>query len=45
MKGGPVNDDTTNDTGWADWPESDLDIDDDAFAEAIAKGRELAEAA
>lgn len=34
---------------WSDdtveWPESDLDIDDDAFADAIAKGRELPEAA
>ena len=26
---------------WAEWPESELDIDDEAFAEAIAKGREL----
>ena len=29
----------------AEWPESELDIDDDDFAEAIAKGRELPEAA
>ena len=30
---------------WADWPESELDVDDEAFAAAIAKGRELEEAA
>lgn len=29
----------------AEWPESELDIDDEAFAAAIAKGRELSEAA
>ncbi|MEM8707217.1 MAG: hypothetical protein AAGE98_12220 [Actinomycetota bacterium] len=30
---------------WVEWPESDLDIDDEAFAAAIAKGRELPQAA
>ncbi|MEM9203845.1 MAG: hypothetical protein AAGC53_19555 [Actinomycetota bacterium] len=25
---------------WAEWPDSDLDIDDDEFAAAIAQGRE-----
>ena len=30
---------------WAEWPESELDVDDEAFAAAIAKGRELDEAA
>lgn len=30
---------------WAEWPESELDVDDEAFAAAIAKGRELEEAA
>ena len=34
---------------WADeeteWPESELEIDDEAFAAAIAKGRELPSAA
>ena len=28
-----------------DWPDTDLDIDDEAFAEAIARGREDGEAA
>lgn len=32
-------------TGFEEWPDSDLDIDDDAFAEAIARGREHAAAA
>ncbi|MEM9468456.1 MAG: hypothetical protein AAGA90_24015 [Actinomycetota bacterium] len=31
--------------GWPEWPESDLEIDDEAFAEAIARGRELEAAA
>jgi len=30
---------------WFEWPASDLDIDDEAFAEAIASGREFHEAA
>ena len=30
---------------WADWPEARFEIDDEAFAAAIAKGRELDEAA
>lgn len=29
----------------ADWPEPELEVDDEAFAAAIAKGRELQEAA
>lgn len=40
-----MHDEITDDTSWAEWPESELEIDDDAFAEAIAKGRELPEAA
>ena len=31
--------------GWAEWPESEVDVDDEGFAAAIAKGRELEEAA
>jgi hypothetical protein len=27
-------------TEFAEWPDADLDIDDEAFAEAIARGRE-----
>ena len=30
---------------WAEWPESEVDVDDEVFAAAIAKGRELEEAA
>ena len=32
---------------WAEWPEPevDVDVDDEVFAAAIAKGRELEEAA
>ena len=30
---------------FADWPDTDLDIDDEAFAAAIARGREDDEAA
>ena len=30
---------------WDEWPESELELDDEAFAAAIAKGRELEEAA
>jgi hypothetical protein len=47
MRGGLVNDTfpSTDDIDeadpWAEWPESDLEIDDDAFAEAIAQGRTL----
>jgi hypothetical protein len=52
MRGGLVTD-TSKDhdsdidlsDGWEDWPDSDLDIDDDAFAEAIARGRALEAAA
>lgn len=43
MRGGVVTDTFTNPdieiTDWAEWPESDLEIDDEAFAEAIARGR------
>ena len=35
----------TEHRGWAEWPESDLEIDDEAFAAAIAQGRKLADAA
>ena len=54
MRGGLVTDispDTETEhraldaTGFEEWPDSDLDIDDDAFAEAIARGREHAAAA
>ena len=57
MRGGTVSKSTTQpelfDTespatehrGWAEWPESDLEIDDEAFAAAIAQGRKLADAA
>lgn len=30
---------------WAEWPEPELEVDDEAFAAAIARGRELEEAA
>ena len=30
---------------WAEWPEPEVDVDDEVFAAAIAKGRELEEAA
>lgn len=43
MRGGLVTDTFTETeidiTDWVEWPESDLEIDDDAFAEAIARGR------
>ena len=37
---------TPSDTDeWPEWPESELEVDDEDFAAAIAKGRELDEAA
>lgn len=30
---------------WAEWPDADVDVDDEAFAAAIARGRELEAAA
>lgn len=30
---------------WPEWPDAELEVDDEAFAAAIAKGRELDEAA
>ena len=30
---------------WAEWPDPDVDIDDEAFAAAIARGRDLEAAA
>ena len=30
---------------WAEWPDPDVDVDDEAFAAAIARGRELEAAA
>ena len=46
MKGGLVDNTTEwEDTGWAEWPEPELEIDDEAFAQAIAEGRELPKAA
>ena len=30
---------------WAEWPEPDVDVDDEAFAAAITRGRELEAAA
>jgi hypothetical protein len=32
-------------TGWAEWPDADVDVDDEEFAAAIARGRELEAAA
>ena len=48
MRGGLVTDifisseagvDRDLDDDWAEWPESELEIDDEAFAAAIARGR------
>ncbi len=33
------------DTEWGEWPDADVDVDDEAFAAAIARGRELEAAA
>jgi hypothetical protein len=30
---------------WAEWPDPDVDVDDEAFAAAIARGRDLEAAA
>ena len=37
--------DDTDTDDWPEWPESDLDVDDDAFALAIARGREADDSA
>ncbi len=34
-----------SDSEWAEWPDPDVELDDDAFAAAIARGRELEAAA
>lgn len=32
-------------TEWAEWPDAEVEVDDDEFAAAIARGRELEAAA